>query len=141
VLDVDVKNDQPGRASLHRLIRGKLAVRPYAVTQTTTGEFHYWYPSSGDANHARLCGLDYRGIGGYVVIPPSQIGGTRYLLKVEPGANPLPVDWEACKRLLKPLPARPPPPAYQRFPGDTENMPGLSEFVAQQGEGNWNEAL
>lgn len=42
-------------------------------TQTPRGGVHLWYRANGEANAQRLDGLavDIRGIGGYVVVPPS----------------------------------------------------------------------
>lgn len=46
---------------------------------TPRGGRHLYVPASGDGNATRFrAGLDYRGNGGYVVAPPSTVGGRRY---------------------------------------------------------------
>jgi len=47
--------------------------------------FHLYVVATGDGNRAGVCpGIDYRGRGGYVVAPPSQIDLKRYVWLVKP---------------------------------------------------------
>lgn len=49
-----------------------------AIAHTPHGR-HMWITASGDGNTTSLApGIDYRGQGGYVVVPPSTIDGKRY---------------------------------------------------------------
>lgn len=56
-----------------------LAIR--AICDTPRG-LHLWVPSTGAPNGSFGTGIDYRGMGGYVVVPPSRIeaGIYRWLL-------------------------------------------------------------
>jgi Bifunctional DNA primase/polymerase, N-terminal len=92
VLDVDPRHG--GIHSLEQLQRqhGRLPVTRTA--QTGGGGLHYWYayPQGGDrtiknaTNLGGLSGIDLRGIGGYIVAPPSQHESGRgyFWLREEP---------------------------------------------------------
>ncbi len=46
--------------------------------------------------------IDFKAHGGYVLVPPSQIGGRRYVLLDERPWTGAALDWDACKALLVP---------------------------------------
>ena len=75
VLDVDVKNGQDGRGFLPRLLRHGLLDGCQKLIRTPSGGWHLYFPASGQQrNKSRgSLGLDVRGVGGYVLAPPSWI--------------------------------------------------------------------
>src|SRR5690606_29518363 len=113
VIDIDTKNGTDGFAAWCQLM-DRLEVhyhRTFSHT-TPTGGFHLFYdhPGTPIANTVGLVpGVDVRGDGGYVLIPPSTVDGAAYEVEYDD------VDWLAP--LPGPLvdlltrPAVPPAPA------------------------------
>jgi hypothetical protein len=104
---------------------------------------HLYYDGTSQAS-GRLpdCHLDFKATGGYVLAPPSAVGGRPYRL-IEPQPEPMGhtaggrLDWAAAVALLEPgqphpQPARPPGHA------DTDR---LAAWVARLPEGNRNAGL
>ena len=56
--------------------------------RTGSGGWHLWFAPTGHGNRVRLLpGVDWRGLGGYVVAPPSRhASGGAYSWEVTPGA-------------------------------------------------------
>jgi hypothetical protein len=80
VLDVDVKNNQPGLQSLAELERQHGSIETLRA-HTPTGGLHLFFraPAQVVTNRAGfLPGLDLRGQGGYIVVAPSRIDGQSY---------------------------------------------------------------
>ena len=74
VLDVDVKNGQPGLASLAKLVETHGPLPTTLVAETRSGGFHYYFKHvEGARNSASKIapGIDVRADGGYVIAPPS----------------------------------------------------------------------
>ena len=146
VLDVDVRPNGSGWDALHEARRAGLVDGWARAVQTPSGGLHLYYPGTEQRNGSiRGWHLDFRGQGGYVLLPPS-LGQTkaysrRYVtLDQRPRGRPL--NWAAIVKLLDP-PA--PPPAS---PGRTaiarngdDPTPRLAAHVACQPEGNRNSAL
>jgi hypothetical protein len=77
VLDVD---GDEGFDELERLVGGEDAIVPGDPVVRTPNGLHLYFTPTGLGNRARFApGLDWRGLGGYVIVPPS-IGasGVRY---------------------------------------------------------------
>ena len=71
VVDCDIKNDKPGRESFKELHLPKTL-----SSRTPTGGWHafFWHPGKEIRNRTNLRpGIDIRGDGGYVVVPPSKV--------------------------------------------------------------------
>jgi len=111
VLDVDCKAID-GRTTLARLEdRHGTLPRTWAV-ETPSGGAHLWFSDPPDrrvANRAGFApGLDIRGDGGFVVAPPSVVGGASYRWSRHPARHALA---EAPQWLLElAAPQRPPAP-------------------------------
>lgn len=80
VLDVDVKNDQPGQRNLTELEAQHGRIETLRA-RTPTGGLHLFFLAPRQEVRNRtgfLPGLDFRGQGGYVVVAPSNVGGKEY---------------------------------------------------------------
>ena len=74
MLDVDTKDGRPGTDSVTRLRLAGLTVGAWAAATTPSGGRHILFTPSGDGNHGNAAsGLDFRGIGGYIVGAPSHL--------------------------------------------------------------------
>lgn len=97
VLDVDIKNGIDGEASLRELVH-RLGALPQTLEQrTASGGRHLIYktPQARDVRNSAGtlgAGLDLRGEGGYVVIPPSVVNDHTYCWTNELEPAPAP-DW------------------------------------------------
>jgi hypothetical protein len=81
VLDIDQPDGKKadGCGSLARLIHQHHALEVGPIALTPSGGAHYLFAPTGRGNSAgRLPGIDWRGIGGYVVVAPSIVGGVAY---------------------------------------------------------------
>ena len=139
VLDVDqhgpAGNGYPAFATLKRagLIDGASA-----YVRTPAGGMHAYFTGSGQHN-GRLPShhLDFRSQGGYVVAPPSQVGGKPYrLIKKLGGHGGL--DWATVTRLLEPQRHQQPQAAAK---DPDRALSQLARWVASQPEGNRNSGL
>jgi hypothetical protein len=107
VLDVDITDGKPGHASLNQALRAGLVPSPMATVRTRSGGSHLYYtgseqPSGSLPKH----GLDWRGKGGYVLVPPSQVGGKSYELTSH-GGEPAPIDFGQIREHFEPQADRP----------------------------------
>ena len=137
VLDVDVRADGSGFAAFNRLRREGLLGGARAYVRTPSGGLHAYFTGSEQGN-GRLPAhhLDFRSRGGYIVAPPSHVGGKPYeLIKHQDGQAGL--DWAAVTRLLDPQPERRHERALDR-PADASRLAG---WVARLPEGNRNDGL
>jgi hypothetical protein len=143
VLDIDVRPGGSGYSALHQLRRGGLLEVPVVAVATPSGGMHLYYPGTEQAS-GRLPDrhLDFKAAGGYVLAPPSAVGGRPYRRVQHQPARPgqtagLRLDWAAAIALLEPrqpYPQSPRPPEH----ADTER---LAAWVARLPEGNRNAGL
>lgn len=133
-LDVDVHGDGNGFGALNQVKRAGLISGAKAIIRTPSGGLHIYFEGTGQAS-GRLPGhhLDFRGRGGYVLVPPSVIDGRPYRL-IEKRAGSGRLDWHAVKALLDP----PRPPSPRSSGGDIGH---LARWVAGLAEGNRNDGL
>jgi hypothetical protein len=104
VLDVDVRQDGSGFAAFNRLRREGFLDGASAYVRTPSGGLHAYFTGT-EQSSGRLPGhhLDFRSRGGYIVAPPSQVGGRPYeLLRQQQGQARL--DWKVVTGLLDPHP-------------------------------------
>ena len=145
VLDVDVRPTGNGWAALHRAHQAGILDGWTRAIRTPSGGLHLHYPGT-DQRNGSLRGqhLDFRGLGGYVLLPPSLIQtndqARRYEL-ITSRANPgQPLDWAAITHLLAPTPAQGPSTPRPAITG-SDPTPWLAAHVARQVEGNRDNAL
>jgi hypothetical protein len=138
VLDVDQHGEAgSGFAALRRLQREGLLEGVSAVVATPGGGVHAYFTGS-DQVSGRLPRqhLDFRSHGGYVLAPPSQVGGRPYRL-ITHHAQSGGLDWAAVTGLLEPERTRPAQPRASA-PGDLGH---LAAWVERLQEGNRNAGL
>jgi hypothetical protein len=143
VLDIDDHGPAGnGYAAFHQLRRAGLVDGASAYIRTPSGGLHAYFTGSAQHNgHLPAHHLDFRSAGGYVLAPPSQIGGKPYQLVHQPGGRDG-LDWNAVTRLLQPQRQPQPRPAEGRHPERTgAGIDHLARWVANQAEGNRNAGL
>lgn len=134
VLDVDVKPDGSGFAAFNRLKAAGLLTGARALVRTPSGGFHAYYtgtsqPSGRLPRHF----LDFKASGGYVIAPPSAVGGRPYEL-LDSRSGGARMDWQTARRMLD-------PPRPLPRPGSGAGTDALAAWVAAQREGNRNDGL
>jgi hypothetical protein len=140
VLDVDVHDGAPGWQSYGELRLAGLVPDAMAEIRTPSGGGHFYYQGTGQ-RIAKLParGIDYRGAGGYVVAPPSQVDGRPYVV-VSRQASPAAFDWNAAREHLDPQPQAKAIEHHQptRRPGSLDH---LARYVADLQPGNRNDGF
>ena len=108
--------------------------------RTPSGGLHaYFTGTTQHCGHLPGCHLDFRSAGGYVLAPPSAVGGHPYRVLATTG-QPGPLDWAAVTALLHPQrQPRLPQPRQGQAPGRDPDH--LARWVAAQPEGNRNAGL
>jgi len=138
VLDVDRHGPgSDGFAACRQLARAGLLRGVTAMVATPGGGLHAYF--SGTAQPCgRLPGrhLDFKAAGGYVLAPPSQVGGRPYRLLPRHGGRPGCLDWAAAASLLDPR--RDQPASSRAAPKDVS---ALAAWVERLKEGNRNSGL
>jgi hypothetical protein len=148
VLDVDVRADGSGWAAFRQARAAGLLEGWVRAVRTPSGGLHLHFPGTEQRNGSvRGQHLDFRGRGGYVLLPLSLVRTADYVgsyeviaARTDPGR---PLDWAAVSGLLTPIPAAVPAPRVARPAGrpGSDPMPWLAAHVARQLEGNRDNAL
>lgn len=145
VVDIDVHDGGSGFAGFERARQVDLVASWTWLVRTPSGGVHAYYPHGTGQRSWALAGahIDFRGDGGYVVAPPSQVrtgsGVVRgYELLVVAHRAPAPVDATALRELLAP-PRR--EPAVGAVPAAGVAPERLAEWVATRPEGGRNGGL
>ncbi len=148
VVDVDHRPAGSGFVALERARTAGLTDGWAAVVRTPSRGLHLYYPTTPGRTQRSWAEpgahVDFRGTGGYVLVPPSRVvttDGERcgYEL-IALGRDTRPVDAAALRRLLHPH--EPPRPAASRTPArGVDGQQRLAAWVASRGEGNRNHAL
>lgn len=146
VLDVDVHAIGTGFPLLRTLHRtGQIGGWGQAV-RSPSGGLHLYYPTdAGREQRSWSRGrahLDFRGLGGYIIAPPSTVftgrGARRYEV-IAQGRAPAPIDADAIRELLTP-PAAPASTSTPTVRGEA-SAERLAGWVAGLSEGNRNAGL
>jgi hypothetical protein len=139
VLDIDQHGPAGnGYLAFGRLRGAGLVNGAAAYVRTPAGGMHAYFAGS-DQHNGRLPShhLDFRATGGYIVAPPSQVGGKPYLVISRPGGHGT-LDWSAVTALLEPQRQH-----EHAAPGHAADrrLEQLARWVARQSEGNRNGGL
>jgi hypothetical protein len=140
VLDVDVRPAGNGYLAYDHLRRAGLLEGALAVVATPSGGLHAYYVGSGQrSGRLPAAHLDFKAAGGYVLAPPSVVGGRQYeVLEHRRQGEGACLDWAAAVALLEP-PERKPSPG-RRHDG-WHDAGRLAAWVAGLEEGSRNTGL
>lgn len=147
VVDVDVREHVDGRGSMRRALNAGRAGVPVFTVVSPSGGRHGYYPATPDVVQrswqAARAGVDFRGDGGYIVIPPSHTAAGSYRLTTVRQGAAAGIDSDALRDFLDPRPALRPRAADR---GMAQSEPGvvvsrLAAWVAGLGEGERNRGL
>lgn len=149
VVDVDVHEAIRGFAAFERARLEGLTDRWAAFVRTPSGGIHAYYPADPDqvqpSWQAASAGVDFRGAGGYVVVPPSVVvtgvGPSSYELISAGKSDPVPVDARALRDFLEPRPVWPAGLATAIHRGVDLDVARIAQWVATRGEGERNRGL
>ncbi|MDQ4113833.1 MAG: bifunctional DNA primase/polymerase [Actinomycetota bacterium] len=147
VVDVDRKPGGHGFDAFSRARRAGLVDGWVAVVRTPSGGAHFYYPADPDRSQsswqAAAARVDFRGTGGYVLVPPSTVstehGAGVYSLTAGGDRKPRAVDAAALRDFLDPRPE----PAARRVRGPirSEDAQRLAAWVGMRAEGERNRGL
>jgi hypothetical protein len=144
VLDIDERRTGSGFAALADARRAGLVNGWVAAVRTPHAGLHLYYPARGDATSWSVgaAHVDFRGLGGYVLVPPSQLvgdlGARRYVLGAHRHTGQ-PLDSARVLELLRPAARVQPAETGMGHLGvDVER---IAAWLATQREGNRNHAL
>lgn len=145
VVDVDRHPSGSGFATLEQARRAGLVDDWACVVRTPSGGLHFYYPADAGRSQASWsvgeAHIDFRGTGGYVLIPPSRIvtadkDTAGYRLEVT-GHGPSPLDAVALREFIQP--PRPPRRAMSGVP--VRGGERIAGWLAGRPEGTRNRAL
>ena len=139
VLDIDFHGPAgSGFPALSRLRAAGMLHGAAAQIRTPSGGAHLYFAGTSQRNgHLAASHIDFRAQGGYVLIPPSVVGGRHYQhVKALGGRGTL--DWQAAAWLLEPSREHHHSPSSSA-PG--EQVGALAHWLATQREGNRNAGL
>lgn len=147
VVDVDVHHVD-GRPAFQRAQTAGLASGWKVLVATPSGGTHAYYPATpGETQpgwQAARAGIDFRGDGGYIVIPPSVLSTEdsksdgRYRVSAVHQGPASTIDAQRLRDVLDPRPARRPQTIPNHSACDAERLAG---WVARRAEGERNHGL
>lgn len=146
VVDVDVHGPVNGFAAFERAHDAGLVDGWQLLVSTPSGGMHAYFPSTAGLSQrswqAARAGVDFRGDGGYIVVPPSTVdsgsGGVSYRVRRISPDPAMDLDSDRLRNFLDPRPAPVPRPAGQVRDVSAER---LAAWVAARAEGERNRGL
>lgn len=147
VVDVDHRPAGSGFVPLERARTAGLTERWACIVRTPSWGLHLYYPVQPGRPQRSWAEasvhVDFRGTGGYVLVPPSRIvaadGEWHGYELIATGRDAHPIDAVALRTLLRPRRRPRPTPTGPRA-GDVDGR-RLATWLASQPEGNRNQAL
>ncbi|GAB4086364.1 hypothetical protein GCM10028784_29940 [Myceligenerans cantabricum] len=151
VVDIDVHADGSGFPAARRARDEGLIPGWSLAVATPSGGMHLYFPHAPDSEQRSWqcpgVHVDFRGDGGYVVVPPSLVVdddgrlGT-YRVAVTSREAPAPVDAAQLRQFLDPRPTAPPARRSSPVPSEASADPDrLADWVATRREGGRNAGL
>ncbi|GAA2006373.1 bifunctional DNA primase/polymerase [Brevibacterium samyangense] len=146
VVDVDMHGPVDGRTSFNRATRAGLVEGWELLVRTPTGGMHSYYPATPGSEQrswqAARAGIDFRGDGGYIIVPPSvrSIEGATVGYQVEE-VNTGPASTLDAQRLRDFLDPRPTSRATPAGLDRDVDVSRVAAWVAARGEGERNRGL
>jgi len=146
VLDIDRHGSGSGFAALAAPDRANVTDGWIAAVATPNRGLHLYYPAAGDARSwsAGRTQVDFRGTGGYVLVPPSRLlagGGTRGYRLVQTRSGGRVLDSAHLKEILRPAPLARPAPSSEGGVVTGADMRRITGWLRAQPEGNRNHGL
>lgn len=145
VLDVDRRQSGNGFDVLPRLLRAGHGRTLLAAVATPNDGLHLYYPAAPDRPQRPWAltryHVDFRGTGGYVLVPPSTVettSGVRPYRVVASGRAAAPLDASGVRHLLDP---RPRPTTTVDRPLGPSSARGIATWLSTRSEGTRNNAL
>lgn len=148
VVDIDVHGPVTGYPAFERAQRAGLVDGWEVLVRSPSGGMHAYFPADSAGGHrswqAARAGIDFRGDGGYIIVPPSRrsIHGrpAAYIVeKVNPGATAL-LDSDRLRDFLDPRPVMP-SGAFTGAANRTVDVGRLAGWVARRPKGERNHGL
>jgi hypothetical protein len=147
VVDIDVHPGGSGFPALRRARQAGLVDGWAVLVRSPSGGVHLYFPVEPDRGQRSWAlpkaHVDFRGVGGYVIVPPSQVttehGARRGYRLIVSGRDPRPVEAGELRRLLDP--PRPRQPLRPGIGLAGRSGERLGAWLAGQPEGNRNRAL
>lgn len=147
VVDVDVHGPVDGYRAFERAHRAGMVSGWQLLVATPSAGMHAYYPVTTGREQrswqAARAGIDFRGDGGYIVVPPSTVstGGTiagYRVRRINSGATSV-LDSDRLREFLDPRPA--PSATSSRGVERSADVSRLAAWVAGRGEGERNRGL
>ena len=146
VMDVDVHGPVNGFTAFQRARDAGLVSGWQLLVSTPSGGMHAYYPATAGLSQrswqAPRAGVDFRGDGGYIVVPPSTVtsdsGGVSYRVRRITTGHVTTLDSDRLRNFLDPRPASTPRPVGQARDVSAER---LAAWVAGRAEGERNRGL
>ncbi|GAA1486465.1 hypothetical protein GCM10009625_32700 [Brachybacterium fresconis] len=146
-VDVDVHAPTDGYEAFERAHRAGLVSGWAFLVSTPSGGMHAYYPATPAQTQrswqAARAGVDFRGDGGYILVPPSMVSisgaAVGYRVRQINSGSSATLDSDRLREFLDPRPT--PPPRTGNDVQRSLDVSRLATWVAARGEGERNRGL